>query len=159
LNLLSIRVRVRNEMEEADMRSKRLGFAVGAVLLAAPILAACGGDGVRTIEIRALDDLKFDPSEVRVEVGERVRFVVTNDGQIPHEFIVGDEQVQEAHEMAAEEGMEHGAAMEAMAVLELEEPDESEEVTLTFDEPGEILYGCHEPGHYAAGMVGTITVG
>jgi uncharacterized cupredoxin-like copper-binding protein len=28
----------------------------------------------------------------------------------------------------------------------------------TFDQPGTLEYGCHVPGHYAAGMLGTITV-
>lgn len=27
-----------------------------------------------------------------------------------------------------------------------------------FEVPGEILAGCHEPGHYAAGMVTSLTV-
>jgi len=137
-----------------------------SVLAAALLfLTACGGgaggdgDGVRTIEIAALDELAFEPSEVRVEVGETVRFVVKNEGQIPHEFVLGDEEVQEAHEMAAAEGMGHGEAMvEAMAALTLD-PGATEEVTVTFDEPGEVLYGCHVPGHYDAGMVGKVIVG
>ena len=37
-------------------------------------------------------------------------------------------------------------------------PGETATLVYTFDEPGELLYGCHVPGHYAAGMVGTITV-
>lgn len=118
-----------------------------------------GDGGPRTIEITALDELAFEPSEVRVEVGETVRFVVTNPGQLPHEFVLGDEDVQEAHEMAATEGMDHGGAMvEAMAALTLD-PGATEEVTVTFDEPGEVLYGCHVPGHYDAGMVGKVIVG
>ncbi|HSJ43832.1 MAG TPA: hypothetical protein VK923_04015, partial [Euzebyales bacterium] len=28
----------------------------------------------------------------------------------------------------------------------------------TFVEPGDVLYGCHQPGHYDAGMVGVIEV-
>jgi uncharacterized cupredoxin-like copper-binding protein len=28
----------------------------------------------------------------------------------------------------------------------------------TFDQPGTLDYGCHVPGHYAAGMRGTITI-
>ena len=28
----------------------------------------------------------------------------------------------------------------------------------TFDQPGTLEYGCHVPGHYPAGMRGTITV-
>jgi uncharacterized cupredoxin-like copper-binding protein len=28
----------------------------------------------------------------------------------------------------------------------------------TFDQPGTLEYGCHVPGHYPAGMRGTIVV-
>lgn len=148
----------------------RRSMLLPASVLAAALLllTACGGgdaaggggDGeVRTIEIRALDELAFEPSEVKVEVGETVRFVVTNAGQLPHEFVLGDEDVQEAHEMAAGVGMEHGdATVEAMAALTLE-PGATSDVTVTFDEPGEILYGCHVPGHYEGGMVGKVIVG
>lgn len=32
------------------------------------------------------------------------------------------------------------------------------ELTWTFDEAGTVLVGCHQPGRYAAGMTGRITV-
>lgn len=32
------------------------------------------------------------------------------------------------------------------------------ELTWTFDEAGPVLVGCHQPGRYAAGMTGRITV-
>ncbi|MEA2026476.1 MAG: plastocyanin/azurin family copper-binding protein [Chloroflexota bacterium] len=38
------------------------------------------------------------------------------------------------------------------------EPGVSVEVVATFDEAGEMLIGCHVPGHWEAGMRGTITV-
>ena len=37
-------------------------------------------------------------------------------------------------------------------------PGETGEFTYTFDAPGELVIGCHEPGHYFGGMVGRITV-
>jgi uncharacterized cupredoxin-like copper-binding protein len=128
-------------------------------LVVAVLLVACGGGGGERIEIEALDELAWDPASVTVQAGETVTFVVTNEGQAQHEFVLGPEHVQEAHEQAAAGGMEHGEAggEEAMAVLELA-PGETKEATVTFDEPGEILYGCHEPGHYDGGMVGTVTV-
>jgi uncharacterized cupredoxin-like copper-binding protein len=149
---------------------KRLMFAlVPAVAFA---LAACGGDGtggpaptsptggateggVRTVEITALDTLRFEPDRITVEVGETVRFVVTNGGKTVHDFFVGTEEEQEAHEeeMAEAGGMDHGSA-EGLVL----DPGETGELTVTFDEPGELSFACHQPGHYAAGMVGTITV-
>jgi uncharacterized cupredoxin-like copper-binding protein len=135
---------------------RKLTVALFGVAVAA-LLVACSGGGER-IEVEALDELAWDPESVTVDAGETVTFVVTNDGQAQHEFVLGPEHVQEAHEEAAAGGMEHGeAGEEAMAVLELA-PGETEEATVTFEEPGEILYGCHEPGHYDGGMVGTVIV-
>jgi uncharacterized cupredoxin-like copper-binding protein len=38
------------------------------------------------------------------------------------------------------------------------EPGETVSVLARLDEPGETLIGCHQPGHWPAGMMGTITV-
>lgn len=37
-------------------------------------------------------------------------------------------------------------------------PGSSNQLTYTFDKRGELIFGCHEQGHYAAGMRGTIEV-
>ncbi|HEX6230724.1 MAG TPA: plastocyanin/azurin family copper-binding protein [Actinomycetota bacterium] len=144
------------------MQRRWIIVAFGVSLLAWP-LAACGdGDdagGEGTIEISAFDDLRFEPSSVTVQAGEPVTFVVTNEGETVHEFVLGPEHVQMAHEEASEMGMEHGGmdVEGQLAALEIE-PGQTEEVTVTFDESGEMPFGCHEPGHYAGGMVGTVTV-
>ncbi|MEX2556083.1 MAG: plastocyanin/azurin family copper-binding protein [Actinomycetota bacterium] len=141
---------------------KFLAVPAAAGLLA---LAACGGGTdagptsggeVRTVEVRALDTLRFEPASLSVTKGEKIRFVVTNSGKIDHEFVVGDEETQMAHEDQSGE-MDHMAA-ESLAALDLK-PGETKEATVTFDEAGKVLFGCHEPGHYNGGMVGTITVG
>lgn len=142
------------------MRSYRKLATLVPVSIFVLLLSACGGGGPRTIEIAALDELAFDPAEVAVDPGETVRFVVTNEGEAVHEFVLGVEHVQMAHEEASEMGEEHGGmeVEDQLAALELP-PGETREVEVTFEEAGEILYGCHEPGHYAGGMVGTVTVG
>lgn len=38
------------------------------------------------------------------------------------------------------------------------EPGATGEITFTFAKVGTLLMGCHETGHYAAGMVGTINI-
>jgi uncharacterized cupredoxin-like copper-binding protein len=38
------------------------------------------------------------------------------------------------------------------------EPGETVSVLARLDEPGETLIGCHQPGHWQAGMLGTITI-
>jgi len=35
---------------------------------------------------------------------------------------------------------------------------QSATLVYTFNNPGTLIYGCHVPGHYLAGMRGTITV-
>ena len=114
--------------------------------------------GVRTIEIKALDSLRFDPVEVTVTAGEPIHFVVTNEGSNPHEFVLGDEALQMQHEeeMESDGSMQHGMDMDLPALTLA--PGETKEATVTFDDAGTILYGCHESGHYDGGMVGMITV-
>jgi uncharacterized cupredoxin-like copper-binding protein len=142
------------------MRSKVLLVAAALALSA----AGCGGgadvgsgttDDPRTIEVTALDEFAYDPSSMEVGAGETVRFVVTNTGELDHEFVVGDAEMQEMAEEQAMEGM-HGHA-EAMASLSVD-PGETAETVVTFDEPGELLYACHVEGHFEGGMVGTITI-
>ena len=144
--------------------SKRLVVMAALAVAGVSAFAACSsgsdgsagtGNGTRTVEIKALDTNRFEPSSLTVKAGEKIRFVVTNTGKAAHEFVVGDEDVQMAHEDQSGE-MDHMQA-EALAALELA-AGATKEATLTFDQPGKVLFGCHEPGHYTAGMVGTITV-
>jgi uncharacterized cupredoxin-like copper-binding protein len=120
------------------------------------------GDADRTVEISTGNELVFDPDEVTVARGETVTFVITNDGDLMHDFVIGDAAAQEEHanQMAATEdgmameGEEHGDPNAASVP-----PGETVELTWVFDgETDGLLYGCHEPGHYEAGMVGKIIV-
>lgn len=111
----------------------------------------------RTVEVVASDDFAYDPELVEVQAGETVTFRVQNTGQIVHEFVLGDEHEQDEHEQemsAMSPGMVMHEEPNAISI----EPGETEEITWTFTGAGEVLYGCHEPGHYDAGMVGVITV-
>lgn len=112
-------------------------------------------DADRVIEITGNDDFSWDPASIEIAVGETVTFRVTNVGAIPHDFTLGDEHMQDEHEEEMQSGMAHMGDEPNAFVLE---PGETKEMTWTFTEAGEVLYGCHQTGHYAAGMVGTITV-
>ena len=112
-------------------------------------------DADRVVEIRMLDELRFDPSEVEVRVGETVTFQVTNAGQLPHDFALGDEATQAEHEAEMAEGEMAGRGEPNVLTLQ---SGERGELTWRFTNPGTILYGCHVPGHYDAGMVGTLTI-
>ena len=112
----------------------------------------------RTIAVDANDQMRFNPGDITVQEGETIAFTVTNSGNVDHEFVIGDADVQEEHENEMtedEEGDGHGE--ESANAVEVA-PGETKTLVYTFNEETDELYGCHVPGHYDAGMVGTITV-
>lgn len=118
--------------------------------------SADAADADRTIEVTALDTMAFEPDTITVSAGETITFVVTNVGEAVHEFTLGDQAMQDAH---AEEMADMGAGMghDGHNSVSLE-PGETKELTWRFGDAGTVLYACHEPGHYQAGMRGEITV-
>lgn len=109
---------------------------------------------VRTVAVAMSDTFRFDPERIEVAAGETIRFEVTNDGAIVHEFYIGDDAAQAEHEQEMlSGGMPHdepnGVGVEPAATKAFE---------MTFAEAADLLIGCHEPGHYAAGMRGTLVI-
>jgi uncharacterized cupredoxin-like copper-binding protein len=98
----------------------------------------------RTIDVSTLDTLRFDPDSIEVKVGETVTFAVTNEGDLEHEFFIGE------HDDSMD--MDH---QEGVVILE---GGDSGEVTWTFTEAGELGFACYIDGHNASGMEGTITI-
>lgn len=117
-------------------------------------------DADRSIEVDANDDLTFEPAQIQVAAGETITFVVTNTGSIPHDFTIGDEATQDAHEEGMAEMIESGEmGVHADPNAVVLEAGETKELTWTFTETGTVLIGCHQPGHYAGGMKGAVEVG
>ena len=112
-------------------------------------------DVSRVIAIKALD-IRFEPKRIQVYRDETVRFVVTNDGKLAHEFVIGDAQLQAEHEkeMQAMAGMPMHADVNAISLL----PGQTKSLVWTFTRDGVTEYACHMPGHFAAGMVGRIFI-
>jgi uncharacterized cupredoxin-like copper-binding protein len=149
--------------------------AIAAAAVALISVAACGGgdsdegrglsagdadasDDVRTVEVAMVDN-EFDRPRIEVGAGETVRFVFTNEGAVTHDAVIGDEVAQAEHEeemRAAEggamEGMDHGSEAGGDEGAIRVEPGETGELTHTFSSGDPLLIGCHEPGHYDAGM-------
>lgn len=133
------------------------GGATPAPATAAPAASVEATAAATRIEVTLTDGLKIEPASMTVPAGVPVTFVVTNAGKIPHEFVLGDEADQAEHEAEMAEG--GGMSMpvdEEMAIGV--EPGKTKELTVTFDEPGSILAGCHVIGHYPAGMKATVTI-
>lgn len=114
-------------------------------------------DASRVVEIAANDDFTFDPASVTITAGETVTFQVTNTGVIPHDFVLGDAHMQDEHEAEMAE-MSGDMTMHDEPNAFVLEPGETKEMTWHITEGGEVLFGCHQPGHYQAGMKGTVTI-
>ena len=128
----------------------------GGATSGAPSAATSSASAAATrIEVTLTDALKIEPAAMTVPAGVPVTFVVTNSGVTDHEFYLGDEAAQSAHEMEMVEmgGMGHDEP-EGIAV----KPGETKELTYTFAEAGQMLAGCHVAGHYGGGMKAGIHV-
>ncbi|BBH47215.1 cupredoxin family protein [Pseudomonas sp. KU43P] len=129
----------------------------------------------RTVEI-VLKDIAFEPKSLQVKAGETVRFVLINQGQLPHEFNLGDKAMHAEHQkqMLAMQGkiftagmnhegmdhgqMDHGAHGHDAGNTVLVQPGQRAELTWTFRKSAPIEFACNVPGHYQAGMVGPLTI-
>ena len=116
--------------------------------------AASAADATEKVDVATLDELRFDPASIDVDKGEVVTFAVHNPGKTDHEFVLGDDAYQKSHE-AEMQGSEHMMDSDNAVTIG---PGETQKLTWKFTEAGEVMYACHEPGHYDGGMVGTIEV-
>lgn len=150
----------------ADLASLALLVALTGSAMASgshagePQASAAGKPGLvaavdRTIQIDGDDNMRFKPATVSVKQGETVRFEVTNSGQLPHEFVIATAAEQREHQqmMLSMPNMQH-AEPNALSL----QPGETKTLIWQFTQPGNIQFACHEPGHYAAGMKGTVKV-
>ncbi len=109
----------------------------------------------RTIEVRMTDNMHFTPNRIDVNFGETVRFVVINAGKVMHEFVVGTKKELDEHAALMKKfpNMEHDEPYMAHV-----EPGKKGEIVWTFNRAGEFDFACLLPGHYEAGMRGTVNV-
>lgn len=120
-----------------------------ALLLLIPI--GCGSAADRTVEID-IRHSRFLPQVIEVQAGEHVTFAITNHDPIDHEFILGGPEVHDRHRDGTEPF--HGAVPGEVSVPAVADGA----TTYRFDEPGELEFACHLPGHLAYGMRGVVRV-
>ena len=99
----------------------------------------------RVVQILATPQLRFLPGVVTIQAGETITFEVTTMGPTVHEFMVGP-----ATDVAADK-----AGTPEIADLGMMQ---TRSLTYSFTGPGPFAFACHAPGHYEAGMSGTIVV-
>jgi len=107
----------------------------------------------RTVIFDMNEGMRFVPDHLTVKQGETIRFLAKNRDVIEHEFVLG----------TAEELMEHNELMKKFPEMEHDDPNQVRvapgqvgEVVWHFTKPGTIAFGCLIPGHFEAGMKGTV---
>ncbi|SDS53908.1 Uncharacterized copper-binding protein, cupredoxin-like subfamily [Halopseudomonas sabulinigri] len=131
----------------------------------------------RTIAI-SMHDNYFEPESLSVSDGETVRFEITNQGALVHEFNIGTAEMHERHQaemlMMVQHGVLKGDKLDR-SMMEMDmgngqtmkhddpnsvllEPGEQSEIIWTFAKAADLQFACNVPGHYQAGMQGEISV-
>jgi uncharacterized cupredoxin-like copper-binding protein len=97
----------------------------------------------------------YFPSSVAVKKGEQVRFVVTNAGEIPHEFVLASKADNDKHAemMKKYPEMEHDDPNSKTL-----QPKQKAEILWRFSKSGTFEFACLIPGHREAGMLGSVNV-
>lgn len=109
----------------------------------------------RTIRIRMLDTMRFEPERLELQRGETVLLAIRNDGRMLHEIVIGTKQELDAHAalMLKFPGMEHDEPYMAHV-----SPGRTGRIVWRFNRSGEFEFACLIAGHYQAGMKGVIHV-
>ncbi len=112
-------------------------------------------DTDRTVRIEARD-LAFNVKRVQVRAGETVRFVITNTGKLPHEFVIAShaEHVEHRAMMQKMPNMQMGSEPNAVTV----DPGQTKDLVWKFGREADVEFACDIPGHSEAGMTGAFKV-
>ncbi len=99
--------------------------------------------------------MMYIPENVEVRQGEQIKFVIRNNGELDHEFILAttEENLKHAEEMKKNPEMEHDDP-NAIRLA----PKKAREIVWKFTKAGTFEYGCLIPGHREAGMTGKVIV-
>jgi len=113
-------------------------------------------DGVQIVTVDATE-LKFTPSDIQIHAG-MTKFIMINNGIGEHELVVYEASKKEIVDKA--ELAEDEETIVKNIIFEVEhtpggQTAESDVIDL---KEGSYIVGCHIPGHYEAGMKGTLTV-
>lgn len=114
----------------------------------------------RTVNVQVLPTLRYDPASISVKPGETVRFQVANHTTGIHELVLGDQKAQDDYE----------ALMKSMGTQPMMMPNRPNVVDVGPGATGQlawtfptkkgatVIYGSHEPGDFANGLKGVVTV-
>ena len=129
----------------------------------------------RTIEIKMYDNY-FEPNEIIIKKGETIKFIVTNYGELVHEFNIATKEMHIKHQPEMMKMVENQILladkidkkkMKEMAKKDhsmahshsnsvLLEPNQSAELIWKFSTGTNLEAACNMPGHYQVGMIAKI---
>ena len=109
----------------------------------------------RTIKLSMGDNMRFSQDNISIKQGETIEFIVTNQGKILHEMVIGIlKDLQEHTEMMRQmPGMQHNDSNMVSV-----KPSSSGEIVWAFNKSGQFDFACLQPGHSEAGMKGKLMV-
>src|SRR5215510_3340794 len=110
----------------------------------------------RIVEVRMFEGggkMGFEPARIEVRRGQQVRFVLRNDGEEDHEFILA----------TVAENRKHAEVMKKHPDMEHDDPNGKRilpygngELVWKFTKRGEFEFACLIPGNYEKGKFGKI---
>ena len=131
----------------------------------------------RTIKIEMYDNY-FKPKKIIIKKGETIKFIVSNYGELVHEFNIATKEMHIKHQPEMMKMVEHEILLpdridkEKMKEMSkkdhsmahshsnsvLLEPNEIGEIIWKFSATANLEAACNVPGHYEVGMVANIKI-
>ena len=109
----------------------------------------------KKVAIELNDQFRFSPEVIQVAVGETLQLDFKNTGQMRHEWVLGTpfELSEHMELMRRFPNMEHDEPHMVHV-----DPGQKQQLVWQFNRKGEFAYACLLPGHFEAGMRGTVEV-
>ena len=134
-----------------------------------PAAAAPAAKGVRTVEIVGTEDMKFSMATIAAKPGEQLRIRLVAKGSMPkiamaHNFVVLNKGAKvvdfatAAMNARATDFIPAEKKADILAHTPLAGAGETVEVTFKVPAAGEYPFLCSFPGHFQAGMKGSLVV-
>lgn len=146
------------------MSIKRFVQFLGVALVSALVLAGCGGGGAAsatpTVSVQG-EQLKFDPESITIPANQQITVTFKNTSTTnQHNWVLVQQgQEQAVDDAATANGGEVPDGTEGViAKGALLDAGGQENISFQAPASGTYTYICTVPGHYAAGMKGTLTV-
>jgi len=109
----------------------------------------------RTVKVEMSDSMRFSPDKLKVKKGDTVLFVIHNAGALKHEFVLGTDKALKEHNEFMKQNPEMEHDDDSMVSVP---PGDTAEIIWQFSRSGVVFFACLQPGHYAAGMKGSVSV-